>query len=256
MPSTVLSQDDSGIGIKNGINWRGYKNFLGTFSPPFAVINDLDLLKTLPLDIMRDGLAEAFKVAIIKDRAFFDFLSEKAAQLKVGSPEVLHTVVKRCAELHMEHIASSGDPFEMGNSRPLDFGHWSAHRLESMSGYSVRHGQAVAIGIALDTLYACKLGLISSADLALVLDALEAVGLPTYHPLLSVRSANASHLILQGLEDFREHLGGILCVTLPNPLGDKIEVAEIDQNLMIECIDWLSQRAGCPNKVLAYETPL
>ena len=89
-------------------------------------------------------------------------------------------LVYRCAQLHLEHIATSGDPFELGSSRPLDFGHWAAHKLEQLSNYELRHGEAVAIGLALDATYAHLIGLLPEADWRRILDLIVAVGLPLY----------------------------------------------------------------------------
>src|SRR6266571_5877490 len=157
IPTTTLSQNDSGVGVKNGINAFGKKNFIGTFAPPFAVINDFQLLATLPDREKRAGYAEAVKVACIRDRSFFETLERDAALLQRFEPEAMRQLVRRCAELHVEHIATSGDPFEVGSARPLDFGHWSAHKLEQLSDFKISHGGAVAIGIALDVIYSKRM---------------------------------------------------------------------------------------------------
>jgi 3-dehydroquinate synthase len=129
IPTTVLSQDDSAMGVKNGINAFGKKNYLGTFAPPFAVINDVTFLPTLSDRDWRAGISEAVKAALIKDRAFFDYIEQQAPALKNRDLPAMEQVIRRCAALHLTHIASGGDPFELGSSRPLDFGHWSAHKL-------------------------------------------------------------------------------------------------------------------------------
>src|SRR5213082_3539812 len=164
IPTTTLSQDDSGVGVKNGINAFGKKNFIGTFAPPFAVINDLDLLESLSPRDKRAGYVEAVKVALIRDQEFFEILERDARALRDFDPAAMRGLIRRCAELHLDHIASSGDPFEFGAARPLDFGHWSAHKLEQISEYRLRHGEAVAIGIALDTIYSRKMGLLDPAS--------------------------------------------------------------------------------------------
>lgn len=117
MPTTVLAQNDAGVGVKNGMNEHGVKNFLGTFAPPFAVVNDAAFLETLPDEHWRGGISEAFKVAIIKDRAFFEFLVRSAPRLRAREANAMEALVKRCAVLHLEHIASSGDPFEIWGRR-------------------------------------------------------------------------------------------------------------------------------------------
>src|SRR5499427_7271842 len=176
LPSTTLSQADSGVGVKNGINAFGKKNFIGTFAPPFAVINDFQLLSSLSERDKRAGFAEAVKVALIRDFEFFKALESDAADLSAFEPAAMQRLIHRCAELHLEHIATSGDPFEFGSARPLDFGHWSAHKLEQLSEYKLRHGEAVAIGIALDTIYSQKIGLLDEPAAERVLRLLETLG--------------------------------------------------------------------------------
>ncbi|HEX6767221.1 MAG TPA: 3-dehydroquinate synthase, partial [Polyangiaceae bacterium] len=125
LPSTVLSQCDGGIGVKTGVNGHRTKNLFGTFAPPHAVVNDLDLLSTLPLRDARAGMAEAVKVALIRDGDFFEWIEKNAEALGRGDAEPLGVLVRRCAALHLRHIREGGDPFEMGSARPLDYGHWA-----------------------------------------------------------------------------------------------------------------------------------
>lgn len=238
MPSTVLSQNDAGVGVKTSVNAFGSKNFLGTFAPPFAVINDSELLSTLPSRDARAGLAEAVKVALIRDAGFFDWLEQNAPALREAAPGPLETAVRRCAELHLRHIASGGDPFERGSARPLDYGHWSAHKLETLSSHQLRHGEAVAIGMALDACYAVEKGLLEGSARARLLALLEALGLPVYHPLLAAEAAGKS-LIVDGLREFREHLGGALTITLLSEIGAGFEVHDMDPEAIAASIAWL-----------------
>src|ERR1051326_4932833 len=173
IPTTTLSQADSGVGVKNGINAFGKKNFIGTFAPPFAVINDFQLLASLSPRDKRAGYIEAVKVALIRDKEFFESIERDAGRLSEFEPAAMQQLIYRCAELHVNHIATAGDPFEFGSARPLDFGHWSAHKLEQISEYKIRHGEAVAIGIALDTIYSQKIGLLDGTSAERVLRLLE-----------------------------------------------------------------------------------
>ena len=243
-PSTVLAQNDAGVGVKNGIDDYGMKNFAGTFSPPFAVINDFRLLRTLPENHWLGGVAEAFKVAIIRDPDFFEFLCQNAEKFPQRDDTAIETTIKRCAMLHLEHIRNSGDPFEFGSARPLDFGHWSAHRLEVLSEHRIGHGQAVAIGISLDTCYAHRMGILTAREQDAVIEALEKAGLPFWSDLLERKGENGELEILKGLDDFQEHLGGSLNVTLPTAMGRKTEVHEMDKSVIIEAIAYLKQRAA------------
>ncbi len=245
VPTTVLSQSDSAVGVKNGINAFGKKNFLGTFAAPFAVVNDLDFLRTLPKRDAIAGMAEAVKVALIKDRVFFEWLEGHADQLARLEPEPVAHLVRRCAELHLEHIATAGDPFEYGSARPLDFGHWAAHKLESMTAHRLSHGEAVAIGLALDTRYSAEAGMIGLHDAERVLRLLERIGLPLWDEALDQKGSHGLEL-LRGLEEFREHLGGELTVTLLEQLGRGREVHVLEVPLIRECIGFLRARAGQP----------
>jgi len=242
MPSTTLSQGDSGVGVKNGINRGDQKNLIGTFAPPWAVLCDLDLLKTLDRSLVLDGIAECLKVAIIKDATFFESLENDVDAIAEGKWEAIDRAVVQSARIHAAHIASGGDPFEVGSSRPLDFGHWAAHRLESLSGYVIRHGEAVAIGIALDTIYAGLAGLLSETDSQRI------VGLTVRlfgqdrltPPLLTSRNAEGRLNILEGISQFREHLGGTLAITLPTGVGQAVEVDSIDESLVEKAVEILT----------------
>jgi 3-dehydroquinate synthase len=237
IPTTVLSQNDSGVGVKNGINYARKKNFLGTFAPPLAVFNDYHFLTTLSTEDWRSGISESVKVALIKDKTFFTWLQENAKALANRDMSAMQYLIKRCAKMHLDHIAG-GDPFEMGSSRPLDFGHWSAHKLETLSGFSIRHGEAVALGIALDSAYSYISGRISEDEAKSIVALLKDVGLQTTHPLMQI--ANNDSAVLKGLNEFREHLGGKLTVMLLDAIGKGVEVHELDTKMLIKAGEWLS----------------
>jgi len=242
VPTTTLAQNDAGIGVKNSINELGQKNFIGTFAPPFAVINDRAFLTTLGFDQWIAGIAEAFKVAIIKDAAFFDFLFHNAQAFRNRNPDLMEESVYRCAVLHLDHIRTNGDPFEFGSARPLDFGHWAAHKLESMSGYTIGHGQAVSIGICMDTYAAMKQGLADKTEMEQIVQGLACCGLPIWHPLLEREGKNGFPEIAEGIESFREHLGGQLTLTLPDGIGNKTEVHDMDTKIVAEAIAFLRKQ--------------
>ncbi|WP_159471858.1 3-dehydroquinate synthase [Dyadobacter sp. 3J3] len=237
IPTTVLSQNDSGVGVKNGINFHGKKNFLGTFAPPVAVFNDLTFLNTLDDRDWRSGISEAIKVALIKDASFFDWIEENVTALASRDEAVMSYLIHRCAEMHTEHIGS-GDPFEFGSSRPLDFGHWAAHKLEYLTDFEVRHGEAVAIGIALDCVYANKIGMLPDADLDRIYNVLVKLGFDLYHIKLA---ENDKINLRNGLHEFREHLGGRLTIMLLEKIGKGVEVHEMDADLIAESVDILEK---------------
>ena len=242
IPTTTLSQADSGVGVKNGINAFGKKNFIGTFAPPFAVINDFALLASLSPRDKRAGYVEAVKVALIRDKEFFEKLEQDAERLRDFDPAAMRHLIRRCAELHLDHIAGSGDPFEFGAARPLDFGHWAAHKLEQLSEYHIRHGEAVAIGIGLDVIYSRLMGYIDAGSAERVLQLLETLGFELFASELLHVSSHNSLLILDGLEEFREHLGGELTITLLKQIGKGFETHEMHLAKVVEALHELKQR--------------
>ena len=242
IPTTTLAQADSGVGVKNGINAFGKKNFIGTFAPPFAVINDFNLLVTLEPRDKRAGYVEAVKVACIRDKNFFEEIERAAEKLVSFEPAAMKHLIHRCAELHLDQIATSGDPFETGSARPLDFGHWAAHKLEQLSDFQIRHGEAVAIGIALDVIYSRNIGLLDEKSAERILQLLEQLGFELFaNELLNVGS-DGNLQILTGLGEFREHLGGELTITLLRNIGVGTEVHEMNLPKVIEAIHALRDR--------------
>jgi len=238
VPTTTLSQNDSGVGVKNAINFFGKKNWRGTFAPAWSVLNDFHFLTTQPDRIWREGIAEAVKVALIKDADFFNFLEDSTDALAAREMAPMQTLVHRCAALHVEHICTGGDPFEMGSSRPLDFGHWSAHKLEQITDYRLHHGEAVAIGLALDVTYSYLQGWLSENDWRRVLRVLSGLGFALY----AFEMSGADELF-HGLREFREHLGGDLTIQMLERLGTGFNVHAIDEAVMARAIGLLEQES-------------
>jgi 3-dehydroquinate synthase len=244
IPTTVLAQNDSGVGVKNGVNLRGVKNFVGTFAPPFAVLNDLRFILTLPERDKVAGMAEAVKVSLIRDAEFFGWIERHMDDLATFERAAMAYMIRRCAELHMRQIGQGGDPFETGSARPLDYGHWSAHKLESLTRHHVRHGEAVAIGMALDARYSVLAGLLAPGEEERICGLLEYLGFELWHPALAKTSPAGRWVILEGLDEFREHLGGELTITLLGGIGTGIEVHEMDTERVRQAMLWLKERAG------------
>jgi 3-dehydroquinate synthase len=223
VPSTTLAQADSGVGVKSAVNLFETKNLVGAFCPPWAVVNDERLLSTLSDDHWRDGFSEAVKVALLKDPELYALIRTSAPRLRARDMQAAIPIIRRSAILHLEHITGGGDPFEFRHARPLDFGHWAAHKLEQMTGFELSHGHAVAVGVGLDTMYAELSGLADAGLGAQVATCLQEIGLPVWHPVLA-----QTDRLLDGLQEFREHLGGVLTVTLIRRPGVPLDVHEID----------------------------
>lgn len=240
IPTTVLAQNDAGVGVKNGINYFNKKNYLGTFTPPVAVLNDAHFLRTLEDRNWRAGISEAIKVALIKEADFFYWIKDHVTELVERDMEVMQTLIYRCAEHHLHHISTNGDPFEKGSSRPLDFGHWAAHKLEQLTDYEVYHGEAVAIGIALDVAYSYHKGLIDKITMQSIHDCLEDLGFDIYHRLLhNENQTQINPALWKGLEEFREHLGGELTIMLLEEIGKGIEVHTMDREVLSQSLEEL-----------------
>lgn len=237
IPTTVLSQNDSGVGVKNGVNYFGKKNFIGAFEPPEAVINDTHFLTTLEGRDWRAGVAEAIKVALIKDAPFFNWLEAHAQSINERDLDTMTELIYECAKWHVDHIGNGNDPFERGSARPLDFGHWAAHKLEQLTNFDIRHGEAVAIGIALDVVYATKSGLLDQTACQRILDVISSYGFELFHKaLLDDSGMKVNPALLAGIEEFREHLGGELCITLIDRIGHGLEVHDMDLTIIEEAV--------------------
>jgi 3-dehydroquinate synthase len=244
VPTTSLSQGDGGVGVKNGVNYFGKKNWLGSFGVPHAIVNDVMFLHALPLRERRAGLIEAVKVALIRDAGFFDFIAARVDALAKFEPATYEAVIRESARQHIEHIATAGDPFERGSARPLDFGHWSAHKLEQMSAFHFSHGESVGIGMALDLIYARRSGLLPAPVAEQILGLLRQLGFTLYTPLLEERGADGRRKIVHGLDEFREHMGGRLTIPMIRAPGDRVDLHSIDPSLVDASIAELKSRFG------------
>ena len=244
LPTTSLSQGDGGVGVKNGINYFGKKNWLGSFGVPHAIVNDSLFLHALPPRARRCGLIEAVKVALIRDAKFFEFIEARVDALARFEPEPFEAVIRESARQHIEHIATAGDPFERGSARPLDFGHWAAHKLEQLSEFRVTHGEAVAVGMAIDLIYARRIGLLPEPIAERILGVIQRLGFELFAPVREIRRATGPQDMLDGLEEFREHLGGRLSIPMIRAPGQRLEIHEIDGPTVKAAFEELRGRYG------------
>lgn len=237
IPTTTLAQADSGVGVKTAVNWFAKKNWKGTFAVPWAVINDHHVLRTLPDREFHSGFSEVVKVSLLKRPDVFAEVEQNATRIAERDDAASSEAIYQSVMMHLQHITSGGDPFEMLEARPLDFGHWSAHRLEPLSDYRIHHGEAVAIGVAIDTLYSRNMLGFPAADTDRVINCLHRLKLPTGDRLLSDTDS-----LLEGLEEFRQHLGGRLTLTLLEAIGRPVNVHQIDLKAMRDAIQEAASR--------------
>jgi 3-dehydroquinate synthase len=177
VPTTLLSQVDSSVGGKTGVNHPGGKNLIGAFHQPIAVFTDTDTLNTLPDRELRAGLAEVIKYGLIVDRRFFDWLEAHASDLLAREPDALAHAIKRSCEIKAEIVGR--DEREQGERALLNLGHTFGHAIESATNYtSWLHGEAVGAGMLLAADMSKRLGWMDAADVERVENILRRFGLP------------------------------------------------------------------------------
>jgi len=160
VPTTLLAQVDASVGGKNGVNYRGYKNLVGTFNQPQFVLCDFVFLKTLPYDELKNGVSEAIKSALIGDEALFDFIERNGQGISSRNDDAIQKVVY--GSLHVKIGVVSRDETEKGERRKLNFGHTVGHAVEKTTGYS--HGEAVSIGMVMAAKLSEKKGTLTRED--------------------------------------------------------------------------------------------
>lgn len=247
IPSTFEGQIDAVIGVKGAINKFGQKNFDGLFSTPEAVLVDTALLKTLPDREIRAGMSEAVKVALMKDLSYFQLIEKgwrEVTDKNFVPGGIAEEIMWGSIVNHLEQIET--DPFETKLARPLDYGHEWGHRWEKVIGPSVRHGEGVWFGSAIDTVISWKRGFITAAERDRILNLMDQIGwrneeigaIPTYDPRATVED------LWPGLESFRRHLGGKLTISLLGGIGVKRDVHDIKKSELKFALDFLRKRAA------------
>ena len=202
----------------------------------------LSFSSSLPDSPRAAGYVEAVKVGVDSDREFFDQIEGLADALNRFDPEAMNAVIYRSAELHVRHISTAGDPFEFGSARPLDFGHWAAHKLKQLSDFRVSHAEAVAIGIALDVVYSRHAGHLPSKDADRILALLTKLRFHLFAPELLQKDRDGEWAILRGLAEFQQHIGGELAITLLREIGKGFETHEISTDGVRKAIEELRER--------------
>ena len=198
IPTTLLAMVDSSVGGKTAINLPAGKNLVGAFNQPRLVLCDLDTLGTLPESVFRDGCAEVIKYGVIYDAKLFDHLSEN------GLAFDREHVISRCVELKRDVVEQ--DEFDTGARQMLNFGHTIGHGIEAQSGFSVTHGQAVAIGMAIVSKSGCP------AIYEQIIDVLDKFHLPT------TTKFTAEQLYTSALSD-KKRAGGTVNLIIPTEIG-------------------------------------
>ncbi len=238
VPTTLLAMVDSSVGGKTGVDTPHGKNLVGAFHPPEAVLADPAVLKTLPAEVFRGGLAEMVKHALVGDREYWTRLESGVPVLLGRDPAALTPLIVRSIEIKAEVVAK--DERETGPRSILNAGHTVAHAIELLSGFQVPHGDAVAIGLVTETRIAETLGVAESGLTERLRLLLAALGLPvTISPALDAPS------LLDAMASDKKRRGGQLRFALPQAIGamardgDAWTIAVADghaiQNALREC---------------------
>jgi 3-dehydroquinate synthase len=250
IPTTLIGQVDAGVGIKGAVNFGSRKNYLGAFHAPCAVLIDPTLLGSLPTRHVRHGLAEVIKIAVVRDPLLFSLVERQAAELGSAplsgrAPAVRELVWRSIVDMVEELQPNLYE--DQTYERLVDFGHTFSPALEAASHYSMHHGAAVAIDMALSTTIAAESGLLPAAVRERIIMVLKQVGLPTWSPLLTLERCQSA------LADAARHRGG--CVNLVVPVaigrGDFLRHnAEISPPLLRRALDVLahSEQGGVPQE--------
>lgn len=216
VPTTLVGQMDAGIGIKGGVNFHKKKNRLGCFHPPDAVLVDPSFLATLERSQILQGLAEIVKVALISDPVLFKQIQTHAATLvssRFQEPKLVpQQVLMRAIDGTLAELRNN--PFEdQTKERLLDLGHTFSPSLEEATGFTLSHGEAVAIDIALTCMIAAELDFMAAGDANTVITLLQDIGLPISSPLLSLE------LCREAICHAVAHRAGALNLVVPTSIG-------------------------------------
>ena len=242
IPTTLVGQVDAAIGLKGGVNFGGRKNYLGCFAPPETALIDPAYLRTLPVRELRCGMAEIMKMALVRDRDLFEAISAYGATLIDSAfadpPHVARYVIARSIQLMLEELEPNS--FEDKSlQRLVDFGHTFSSTLEERSEYELRHGEAVAVDMALTCELAARLGILDRDECDRILDTFAILGLPVSSAISSGSSAADAMAVTMA------HRGGNLNLVVPESVGLGTFVVEEDSvppHVVAPAIDALRER--------------
>ncbi len=229
IPTTLLAQVDSSIGGKVAVDHGQVKNKIGAFYQPLLVVSDIATLATLPAGELNDGLAEVVKYAVIWDGEFFAYLENNLDRIRALDSSVLEEIVSRSARIKAEVVAK--DERDLGLRNILNFGHTIGHAVEAVSGFRVRHGQAVAIGMVAAGRIANRLGVFPDGEQSRLKRLIQGAGLPTEMPSLDVDR------VVHFVGHDKKIRQGRIRFILPRGIGEVSVSDEVTPNLIKQVLD-------------------
>lgn len=230
IPTSLLAMVDASIGGKTGLDLPRGKNLIGTFKQPLAILVDPTYLSTLPPDELRSGMAEVIKHGVIGDPSLFTLLEAGPTNVALNKEVLAQAILVKARVVQ-------ADPYEQDLRAILNLGHTIGHALETLSNYTIRHGEAVSIGMAAEALLAQQLGVTSPEVVSRIHKVLRKWSLPLYHPLLE------NETLLEMIQHDKKHKRGKLQWPLPNQIGKVILVSDIDAPSIIRAIETLREVA-------------
>lgn len=242
IPTTLLSQVDSSIGGKTGVDFAQYKNMVGAFNQPNLVYINLNVLKTLPKEQFASGMAEALKSGLIRDGEYFSYLEENRLEIQaVSQNEIKRTVAGSC-EIKREVVQN--DPKEQGERALLNFGHTIGHAIEKLSDFRLFHGECVALGMVAASYISWKLGNITREDLERIEKSIESYELPirlSYkdkdHPVSEITMTPQD--ILTATKSDKKMENGKVKFVLLHEIGDAYISRQVSDEMLLEGIAYL-----------------
>ncbi|HHV60408.1 MAG TPA: 3-dehydroquinate synthase [Clostridiaceae bacterium] len=231
VPTSLLAQADSSVGGKTGVDFKGYKNVIGSFYQPSLVYINVNTLRTLPLRELRSGLAEVIKHGVIFNEDFFDFINRNISNMFEFDVEVLKYISEKNCEL--KGMVVEKDEKEQGLREVLNFGHTIGHAIESAMEFEMLHGECVSIGMSGAFKMAEILNLVNKKETERIENLLKKAGLPVKLPDVD-REKVYNNMIMD-----KKARGGKLTFILPEKIGKVIKFKTDDKNLVMKVLNTL-----------------
>jgi 3-dehydroquinate synthase len=232
VPTTLLAMVDSSVGGKTGVNHAMGKNMIGAFYQPKKVLMDPDVLKSLPQAEFLAGMAEVIKYGVIQDASFFEYLYRNREKILALDPDALSHIIQRSCEIKAEVV--SKDEREGGLRAILNFGHTVGHAIETAGNYTMRHGEALAIGMVYASKLAHKSGLCDASVPERIEMLIQSYGLPTNFTALSRKPSVSEIMDIMQIDKKAE--GGKVKFVLPKKIGGVIVTGEWEEHQLKELI--------------------
>lgn len=232
IPTTLLAQVDSSIGGKTGVDFQQYKNMVGAFHMPRMVYMNTATLNTLPAEQFSSGMAEIIKHGLIRDEAYYRWISDHREGICGLDPELLEEMIYRSCQIKGSVVEE--DPKEKGVRAHLNFGHTVGHAVEKLSDFQLSHGYSVALGMKAAAYLSKKLGYLSGEDISEMLSVFASFGLPVSLPL-----EEDSREILQATKSDKKMAGKQIKFIILTAVGTAQIYREFTDEDLLEAIDYM-----------------